>query len=82
MMDQLILRETLNVEVTDCGNLDELLGKAGISKTALRPAGIVDFGGTPFDVVSESEYIPEKTKVIVKKIENNKLVVKIADKSN
>ena len=77
LMNQLILTETLNEDTKDYVNLEGYIGKTGMSKTSLRPAGTVDLGGATLEAVSDGAYIPENTKIIVKEVSGGKLVVKI-----
>jgi len=58
-------------------NLGELLGRTGIAKTNLRPAGVALFDEAPIDVVSDGEYIEVGTRVRVDKVEGNRVVVQI-----
>ncbi|HEX4588953.1 MAG TPA: NfeD family protein, partial [Gemmataceae bacterium] len=53
-----------------------LLGAVGTSATALRPAGMAQFGDAYVDVVSEGSYIPAGARVQVIEIEGNRVVVK------
>ncbi|MEO5909288.1 MAG: NfeD family protein [Pelobium sp.] len=55
----------------------ELLGKFGIAKTDLRPAGRIEIDGNYFDVVSDDGFIDSGTDIVVTKIENYNLVVRI-----
>lgn len=55
----------------------ELLGKFGIAKTDLRPAGRIEIDGNYFDVVSDDGFIDSGTNIVVSKIENYNLVVRI-----
>jgi len=42
----------------------------------LRPSGTADFSGIKLDVVSDGEFIPKDTTVIINKIEGHRIVVK------
>jgi membrane-bound ClpP family serine protease len=57
-------------------DLSGFLNQEGVTLTVLRPAGTADFSGTKLDVVSESEFIPKDTKVIVNKVEGRCIVVR------
>jgi len=57
-------------------DLDSYLGKTGIVTTICRPVGNVDFDGVKLEVVSQSEFIENGTKVEVIQIEGNRVVVK------
>jgi len=73
---KLILNETLAEEQRDILVLEHFLGKEGITKTALRPFGHVDFNGINLEVRSESEYISANTRVIAVDLRDKKLFVK------
>lgn len=60
-------------------DLNYLLGKQGIASTDLRPAGTVNIDGIEFDVISESRYIPQDTKVVIYRVQGSKLIVKQKD---
>ncbi|MBE5780143.1 MAG: hypothetical protein E7331_12560 [Clostridiales bacterium] len=53
------------------------VGREGVAKTPLRPAGIADFDGVRLSVVSDGEYIPKDSKVVVDHVEGAKVVVKL-----
>lgn len=54
----------------------ELLGAIGTTTTALRPAGVVQFGDKFVDVVSDGGFIPSGTRVQVIAVEGTRIVVK------
>jgi len=53
----------------------DLIGKTGIAFTTLRPGGTAEFDGKRVDVVAESEYITQGTKIKVLRVEGIKVVV-------
>lgn len=53
----------------------DLLGKEGIAYTTLRPGGTAEIDGKRVDVVAESEYINQGTKIKVLRVEGIKVVV-------
>ncbi|MCX7796896.1 MAG: ATP-dependent Clp protease proteolytic subunit [bacterium] len=53
-----------------------LIGKEGISVTLLRPSGIVEIENIRYDCLTEGEYIPPGTKVVVTKVIGNKIFVR------
>lgn len=57
-------------------DLNYLLGKRGIAKTDLRPAGIGTFDDVNFDVISEGDYISQKAEIEIIKVEGSRLVVR------
>ncbi len=72
---KLILNDFLAFEKKDLGNIEALIGKVGLTKTALRPQGTADFNGIISDVHSTEGYIPEGTKIKVVSVSENKLFV-------
>lgn len=58
------------------GKRDNLLNREGVSLTNLRPSGTIEIGGEKFDALTEGEYIAKNNKVIVNKIEGNKIIVR------
>ncbi len=71
-----MIRWILDSGFSATGDLDYFIGSEGKTLTALRPSGTVDFSGSKLDVVSEGEYIPKNTEVIIVKIEGHRVVVK------
>lgn len=61
---------------TGIADLKLLIGKEGIAATTLRPSGIVTIDDERYSAVSEAEFLPKGTKIIVKKVEGNKIVVR------
>lgn len=53
------------------------VGRTGVAKTPLRPAGIVDFDGVKLSVVSDGEYVPKDAIVVVDRVNGASLVVKL-----
>ena len=53
----------------------DLIGKTGLAFTTLRPGGTAEIDGRRIDVVAESEYITQGTKIKVLKVEGIKVVV-------
>jgi membrane-bound ClpP family serine protease len=73
----LVLSHTSKREAGYIGteDLGFFLGKEGLTITNLRPSGTADFDGVKLDVVSQAEFIPKETKVIVMKVEGRRIVV-------
>ena len=69
--------ETVDQGYTAAKEMQYFVGKVGIAKTTLRPAGIVDFDGVKLSVVSDGEYIPKDAKVVVDHVEGVSVVVKL-----
>ena len=57
-------------------NFSDLTGKTGKSITPLRPAGSADFDGRKADVVSEGEFIPARSEIIVLRVEGSRVIVR------
>lgn len=58
--------------------LAELTGARGTALTPLRPAGVALFGEQRVDVVTEGEFLPAQTAVVVLKVEGTRVVVRAA----
>jgi membrane-bound serine protease (ClpP class) len=52
-----------------------LLGKVGVARTVLRPAGKVAIDGKLYDVITEGEYIESGARVRVVSTDSNRIVV-------
>lgn len=52
-----------------------LTGHAGITATPLRPAGTAKIDGRPYDVVTQGEFIPRGTPIIVRRVIGNRIIV-------
>ncbi|MEW6235284.1 MAG: NfeD family protein [Candidatus Omnitrophota bacterium] len=55
---------------------EEFMGKRGVAKTTLRPAGIAEIDGKRVDVVSQGGFVPPNSAVEVVKVEGRRVVVK------
>ncbi|MFZ1280641.1 MAG: NfeD family protein [Ignavibacteriaceae bacterium] len=53
----------------------DLVGKEGIAFTTLRPGGTAEINGRRIDVVAESEFVTQGTKIKVVRVEGIKVVV-------
>jgi membrane-bound serine protease (ClpP class) len=53
-----------------------LLGLEGVTTSICRPSGIAKIGDERVNVVSEGDFIESGTPIIVRKVENNKVVVR------
>lgn len=77
LFNRLILAES---ETADKGFLSypikiELMGKEGVALTTLRPAGTAKIDGKRVDVVTDSEYLQQGTKIKVIGVDGMKVVV-------
>ncbi|MCE5236111.1 MAG: NfeD family protein [Clostridiaceae bacterium] len=73
-----VLKESIDARSTDRENVRALIGREGVCLTALRPSGNADFDGQRVDVVSEGEFLPKGTRVIVERVEGLRVLVKAA----
>lgn len=48
-------------------DMSYFLGRQGVAQTPLRPAGMADFDGVRLDVVSDGEFVPKGTKLVITK---------------
>jgi len=74
----LVLNDTLNdsEKFSAVEDLNYFVGSEGVTLTVLRPSGTADFNGVKLDVVSDGEFIPKGSNVIISKVEGNRIVVK------
>ena len=72
---KLILTENLATEKINPKDFQSLYGKEGITTSALRPYGSAIIDGNMVEVSTVDGYIPEKTRVIVIDVYNEKIVV-------
>ncbi len=57
----------------------ELAGKRGKALTYLRPAGTAEIGGRRLDVVTDGEFLPADTDIVVERVESIRIIVKRAE---
>ena len=76
---QLVLRETLNEDKPEFGDLSVFLGKEGVAKTTLRPVGVADFNGVSLEVTADCAYIPQNTRIKVTEVSRKMLYVRRAE---
>jgi membrane-bound serine protease (ClpP class) len=55
---------------------DKLIGRVGIAKSKLRPAGRAVFDGEPYDVVTRGDFIDPGAEVQIVEVKSNRIVVK------
>ncbi|HHY82616.1 MAG TPA: hypothetical protein GX505_08045 [Clostridiales bacterium] len=53
----------------------DLIGLKGVAVTILRPAGTGDFQGRKLDVVTDGEFLPKGTPIVITKVEGFRIVV-------
>ena len=56
-------------------DLNYFIGKTGVTRTALRPAGMAEFDGVKLNVVSDGEFIGQGVPIRVQKVAGNRIVV-------
>lgn len=67
-------------EWLETSDLNYLLHREGIAATDLRPVGKGDFDGIELDIVSEGTYITKGSRIIIDKINSNRLIVRPMEK--
>lgn len=75
LFSKIILSDNTN-DVKEFANLEDFIGREGITKTVLRPAGNAEFNGVIMEVISDSGYIENNKKIKCIRILNNKIYVK------
>ena len=73
---KLALRDVaIDPEAAAGNDLNYFIGKAGVTRTALRPSGIAEFDGVKLNVVSDGEFIAQGAQIRVQKVAGNRIVV-------
>lgn len=62
-------------ETAETNDMNYFVGKTGETRTVLRPAGMAEFDGVKLNVVSDGEYIASGAKVVIARVEGNRIVV-------
>lgn len=77
VFNKLVLSTSTSADRGYVSNPDykSLIGKEGVALTTLRPAGTAEIDGQKYDVVADSEYIKNGTKIKVLKTEGMRVVV-------
>jgi membrane-bound ClpP family serine protease len=74
---KLALRDVaIDPEAAAENDLNYLIGKTGVTRTALRPAGIAEFEGVKLNVVSDGEFIAQGKRIRVLSVAGNRIVVR------
>ena len=63
----------------DDAEIRGIVGKEGITTTALRPSGNAEIDGKRYDVVTSGEFIQKDTRITVERIDGLKILVKRAE---
>lgn len=61
------------------GSKDHLDGQSGRALSDLRPAGVARFGSERVDVVSEGDFIPAGSDIVVLRVEGTRVTVRAAE---
>jgi len=64
---------------TAAADYSHLIGRQGVSVTTLRPAGAAEFDGKKADVLTDGEFLPAGTPVVVARVEGSRVFVKRPD---
>lgn len=75
-VNRIILKEVSETGYDDMPTNNELLNKIGITKTPLKPVGIIAIDNKDIEVLSNDGYINSKEYVIIDDIVKNKIFVK------
>jgi len=71
---KLFLRDTQDLHEQE--DMKVLVGRKGTAKSVLRPAGIGDFDGVRFNVVTEGGFLETGAAIEIVKVDGNRIVVK------
>lgn len=74
----LVLRDELGTQegFSSSRNFDFLVGKQGVSRSILRPAGRAQISGQTYDVVTTGEFVAPDTPVEVVEVSGSRIVVR------
>ncbi|MEA4970278.1 MAG: NfeD family protein [Candidatus Pelethousia sp.] len=74
----IVLKERIEAESSSLGGVEmqELVGREGVSLSALRPSGRADFDGLRLDVSSSGEFIPKGARVRIERVEGLRVLVR------
>ncbi len=67
--DKVVPEETLM-------NYPSLVGKNGVARSVLRPAGIAEIEGKRYDVVTRGEFIEQDEAILVEEVQGNRIIVR------
>jgi len=73
-----VLKETSTSPEEQENALDYYVGKSGVAKTILRPAGVADFAGVRLNVLTDGDFIDENAPIVVERVEGNRIFVRKA----
>ena len=75
---RLVLNETSISPEEQAHALEYYVGKEGEAKTILRPAGVADIEGVRLNVLTDGDFINENEKIVVERVEGNRIFVRKA----
>ena len=73
-----VLSETSTSPESRENDLNYYVGREGVARTILRPAGVADFEGVRLNVLTDGDFIDENTNIVVERVEGNRIFVKRA----
>lgn len=76
---KLVLRDVAVQQENEDGDLQYFVGRQGVTRTVLRPAGKADFDGVQLNVESDGEFIEAGSRIRVERVEGNRIVVRKQD---
>lgn len=78
LLNKMVLMDATDTESGYVSNINrlELIGRIGVTSTALRPSGAIELDEERIDVVSEGSYIDKGKSVIIVKVEGSRVVVR------
>lgn len=78
VFNKLVLKDATTTEegyVSNENRLD-LIGKTGVTQTAMRPAGVILVDNERIDAVSEGSFINKDKQIVIIKVEGSRIVVR------
>lgn len=80
LFDRFVLKDEMTADqgfvAVEVGAYDHLVGLEGVAVSPCRPSGKVKIGDERYDVVSDGDFIEKGARVQVRKVDNNKVVVR------
>ena len=71
-----VLNETSTSPEDRANDLAYYVGKQGVAKTILRPAGVADFEGVRLNVLTDGDFIDADAAIVVERVEGNRIFVR------
>ena len=80
---KMILDDQLDEEPDSSTNLIPLVGKSGVSRSPMRPGGVIEIDGERFDAVAiAGQWIEAGTPIAIVEVQTNNLFVKTINESS